>query len=60
MKDLYEDGIMKELKDLLHSDIITANGKTFKDNYAKAKCYDDNIIKTLDNPLQHEAGIQPE
>jgi L-arabonate dehydrase len=48
---------MKELEGMLHSDIITANGKTFLENYAKAKCYDDNIIKTLKNPLQPEAGI---
>lgn len=61
MEDFFYAGglpvVMKELKELLHSDIITANGKTFNDNYAKAKCYDHNIIKTLANPLQPEAGI---
>jgi len=61
MEDFFYAGglpvVMKQLESLLHSDIITANGKTFKENYAKAKCYDDNIIKTLDKPLQPEAGI---
>jgi len=61
MEDFFYAGglpvIMKELKNMLHSDIVTANGKTFNDNYAKAKCYDDNIIKTIENPLQTEAGI---
>lgn len=61
MEDFFYAGglsvVMKELKELLHSDIITANGKTFDDNYAKAKCYDENIIKTINNPLQPEAGI---
>src|SRR5210317_350451 len=61
MEDFFYAGglpvVMKELKELLHSDIITANGKTFNENYANAKCYDDSIIKTLANPLQPEAGI---
>jgi len=61
MEDFFYAGglpvVMKELKELLHSDIITANGKTFNENYVKAKCYDDNIIKTIINPLQPEAGI---
>ena len=61
MEDFFYAGglpvVMKELKELLHSDIITANGKTFNENYVKAKCYDDNIIKTIINPLQLEAGI---
>jgi len=61
MEDFFYAGglpvVMKELKELLHSDIITANGKTFDENYAKAKCYDENIIKTIKNPLQPEAGI---
>jgi dihydroxy-acid dehydratase len=61
MEDFFYAGglpvVMKELGDLLHNDIITANGKTFSDNYAKAKCYDRNIISTVDDPLQPNAGI---
>lgn len=61
MEDFFYAGglpvVMKELGDLLHQDLITANGKTFRENYIKAKCYDDNIIAKQDKPLQENAGI---
>ncbi|PKQ43840.1 IlvD/Edd family dehydratase [Confluentibacter flavum] len=61
MEDFFYAGglpvVMKELGDLLHQDIITANGKTFKENYAKATCYNDEIIAKIDKPLQKHAGI---
>jgi L-arabonate dehydrase len=61
MEDFFYAGglpvVMKELGDLLHQDIITANGKTFRENYAKAKCYDDEVIAKVTAPLQHNAGI---
>ncbi|WP_111307903.1 IlvD/Edd family dehydratase [Confluentibacter sediminis] len=61
MEDFFYAGglpvVMKELGDLLHQDIITANGKTFRENYAKAKCYNDEIIAKIDKPLQEHAGI---
>jgi len=61
MEDFYYAGglpvVMKELGDMLHRDITTVNGKTFRDNYAKAPCYNDEVIKTVKNPLKPEAGI---
>lgn len=61
MEDFYYAGglpvVMKEIGKLLHEEVITANGKSIKENYIKAKCYDENIIKTIKNPLQPEAGI---
>ncbi|MFI1744804.1 IlvD/Edd family dehydratase [Thalassobellus sediminis] len=61
MEDFFYAGglpvVMKELGDLLHQDIVTANGKTFRENYEKAKCYDNNIIAKIDKPLQENAGI---
>lgn len=61
MEDFFYAGglpvVMKELGDLLHQDIVTANGKTFRDNYVKAKCYDHNIIARIEEPLQEHAGI---
>ncbi|OUW74844.1 MAG: dihydroxy-acid dehydratase [Flavobacteriaceae bacterium TMED204] len=61
MEDFFYAGglpvVMKELGNLLHQDIITANGKTFNENYAKAICYDDNVISKIDKPLQENAGI---
>jgi L-arabonate dehydrase len=61
MEDFFYAGglpvVMKELGDLLHQDIITANGKTFRENYAKAICYNDEVIAKIDKPLQEHAGI---
>lgn len=61
MEDFFYAGglpvVMKELGDLLHQDIITANGKTFRENYVKAKCYDEEVIAKIDTPLQKNAGI---
>lgn len=61
MEDFFYAGglpvVMKELGNLLHQDIITANGKTFLENYAKAKCYNDEIIAKRNKPLQENAGI---
>lgn len=61
MEDFFYAGglpvVMKELGDKLHQDIITANGKTFRENYTKAKCYNDDIIAKIDKPLQENAGI---
>ena len=61
MEDFFYAGglpvVMKELGDKLHQDIVTANGKTFRENYAKATCYNDVIIAKIDKPLQENAGI---
>lgn len=61
MEDFYYAGglpvVMKELGDLLHQDIITANGHTFRDNYKKAICYNGEVIAGIDKPLQENAGI---
>lgn len=61
MEDFFYAGglpvVMKELGNLLHQDIITVNGKTFKENYATAECYNPDVISTLKNPLQEHAGI---
>ncbi len=61
MEDFYYAGglpvVMKELGDLLHRDIITINGKTFRENYAKAPCYNEEVIAKIEKPLQENAGI---
>ncbi|SDL61329.1 IlvD/Edd family dehydratase [Kriegella aquimaris] len=61
MEDFFYAGglpvVLKELKELLHSDSITVNGKGFSENYEDAVCYDTDVISTLENPLQKEAGI---
>jgi dihydroxy-acid dehydratase len=61
MEDFFYAGglpvVMKELNDLLHQDIVTVNGKSFKENYINAKCYNSDVIATLKNPFQENAGI---
>jgi len=61
MEEFYYAGglpvVMKELGDLLHQDIITVNGKTFRENYSKAECYNEEVIAKIDKPLQEQAGI---
>lgn len=61
MEDFFYAGglpvVLKELRNQLHSDIITVNGKTFNENYEKAICYNDDVIATIDKPFQEEAGI---
>lgn len=61
MEDYYYAGglgvVIKELGDLLHQDILTVNGKTFAENYAKAICYNPEVIRTRANPLNPAAGI---
>ncbi len=60
MEDLYYAGglpaVMKELDQFLHKDIITVNGRTVAENYAKAECYNRDIIATTDKPFNPLSG----
>src|SRR4028118_732418 len=55
MEDLYYAGglpvIIKELMPLLNKDCITVNGKTIEENFISAKCYDENIISSVEKPF---------
>jgi len=42
---------------LLHRDALTVNGRTIGENNAGAECFDDNVIRPLDNPLTPNGGI---
>ncbi len=61
MEDFFYAGglpvVLKELKEKLHSDALTVNGKFITENYTKAICYDDDVIGTIAKPFQEEAGI---
>jgi dihydroxy-acid dehydratase len=61
MEDFYYAGglpvIIKELKTYLYNDAITVNGKTIGENNASPVCYNQDVIATVDNPLQQNAGI---
>ncbi|MEZ4885654.1 MAG: IlvD/Edd family dehydratase [Chitinophagales bacterium] len=61
MEDFFYAGglpvVMKELGDLLHQNILTVNGKTLRENYTKAPCYNQEVISSIDHPFQKNAGI---
>lgn len=61
VEDLFYAGglpaVMKEIEKFLHTDAITANGKTIGQNIEKAECYDRNLIGTVENPIKPESGI---
>ncbi|HMN85316.1 MAG TPA: IlvD/Edd family dehydratase [Bauldia sp.] len=42
---------------LLHGDALTVNGRTIGENNAGVECFDDEVIRTLDNPLTKDGGI---
>jgi L-arabonate dehydrase len=61
MEDFYYAGglpvVIQELKDHLHMETITVNGKPHAENTAGAVCYDRKVIASFDQPVQREAGI---
>lgn len=61
MEDFYYAGglpvVIHELKNYLHTDAITVNGKTIGENNHAPACHNREVIATLDSPLQQEAGI---
>lgn len=61
MEDFYYAGglpvVIKELIEYLHNDAVTVNGKTIGENNQKPVCYNRDVIATVDEPLQHNAGI---
>lgn len=61
MEDFYYAGglpvVLNELKNFLHNDVITVNGKTISENNSSPVCYNREVIASLDKPLQENAGI---
>jgi len=49
--------VMKEIVHLLHTEVITANGKTVGENVAQAQNYNPEVIKSFDQPFKDKAGI---
>ena len=60
MEDLYYAGglpaVMKELGSLLNLNSVTVTGKSIGENIAGAACFNREVIKTLDQPLQPQGG----
>lgn len=61
MEDLYYAGglpaLMNQMKEYLHQDILTVNGKTVGENIVDTPIYDDSIISTFDQPFKPDSGI---
>jgi len=60
MEDFYYSGglpvIIREMQSCLHNDALTVNGKSIGANCAGATCYNNDVIASLQQPLQPEAG----
>jgi len=50
-------GILKVLESKLDMDVITCTARSLGENIANAKVRDDNVIRSLDNPIHSEGGI---
>ncbi len=61
MEDFYYAGglpaLMKSLGDRLHGDALTVNGRTMAENIADAECFNDDVIRPLENPVADNGGI---
>src|SRR3989337_1055397 len=61
MEDFFYAGglpvIIKELKKYLHNDTITVNGRTIGENNTSPVCYNKDVIASVDDPFQQNAGI---
>ena len=61
MEDLFYAGglpaVLKELDALLHHDCITVNGKTMRENYQSAECFDRDVIATTSKPFNEATGL---
>jgi L-arabonate dehydrase len=61
MEDYYYAGglpvIIDQLRDMIHSDALTINGKTIGENCKGAPCYNRDVIAPPDKPFKEKAGI---
>lgn len=61
MEDFYYAGglraLMKQLEDRLDTSCMTVTGKTLGENLVGAEVYNDDVIRSLDNPVYHEGSL---
>jgi len=61
MEDFYYAGglraLLSELKDLLHLDARTVNGKTLGENLSGARIFNEEVIRKRENPLKESGGL---
>ena len=61
MEDFFYAGglpaLMKRLGDRLNLDCLTVNGRSLGENIAHAEVFNDDVIRTLDNPVYFEGSL---
>jgi dihydroxy-acid dehydratase len=63
MEDFYYAGglpvVLRDLGEqgLLHKDALTVNGRTIWDNVKEARCWNREVITTIEEPFKPDAGI---
>jgi dihydroxy-acid dehydratase len=61
MEDFYFAGglpaLMNRLGDLLHLDALTVTGQSVGENIASAKVHNDDVIRSLDNPIYRQGAL---
>mgnify|MGYP001271628005 FL=1 len=63
MEEFYYSGglpaVLRRLgeQNLLEKDALTANGRSIWENVENAPCYNDDVIRTVENPLVKNGGI---
>lgn len=61
MEDFYYAGglpaLMKKMAAKLNLTARTIDGTTVAENIDKAECYNDDVIRSLDNPVYHEGSL---
>lgn len=63
MEEFYYSGglpaVLRRLGEngMLNNEALTVNGKSIWDNVKDAACYNDDVIRTMDNPLVASGGI---
>ncbi len=50
-------GLLERMRDLLHVDAITANGKTLGENIAGAGIFNDDVVAPRSKPIKESGGV---
>jgi dihydroxy-acid dehydratase len=48
--------LLREIRSLLRTDAITANGRSIGENISAAECFNHDVIRAFDRPLHPEGG----
>lgn len=61
MEDFYYAGgllgMLKRIEKFLDTDCMTVNGRTIGENIANAEVYNDDVIRTVDNPIYDSGAL---